>query len=232
MSPFGKENEPVTIAIIGAGNVGGTLGRRWAQGGHRVTFGVREVDGKTEALLRQAPNARAVRVQECARDAEVVVLATPWNAAESALRTAGDLAGKIVIDATNPLLLGAEGLKRGLLLGHTTSGGEQVAGWAPGARVVKAFNTTGWENMAEAAYPHGSATIFICGDDSAARATVTRLAEELGLTVVDAGGLTQARLLEPLGMLWIHLCFGMGWGTNFTFQMAKRSGRGGGTASA
>lgn len=216
----------MNLTIIGAGNVGGTLGRRWAEKGHRVTFGVRDPSAaKIQELLKTSgPNARAVAVDGCARDAEAVVLATPWAAAEAALRAVGDLAGKIVIDATNPLLLGAEGLKKGLVVGHTDSAGEQVARWAPGAAVVKAFNTTGWENMARPAYPHGAATIFLCGDDADAKLKVARLAGELGLAVVDSGPLTAARLLEPLAMLWIHLCVAGGWGSNFTFQVAKRPG--------
>src|SRR5271165_5886578 len=190
----------MNIAIIGAGNVGGTLGGRWARGGHQVAFGVRNpADPKNGKVLEAAgPNGRLDTVPEAVKDAAVVALTTPWEGAQNAIMSAGNLAGKILIDATNPLLMNAEGLKRGLLIGHDTSAGEQVAAWARGAQVVKAFNTTGWPNMANPAYGAQNATMFICGDDAAAKATVKKLSEELGFDTADAGPLSTARLLEPL----------------------------------
>ena len=161
----------------------------------------------------------------CAEGAEVVALTTPWEAAESALKAAGDLAGKVVIDATNPVGLGAEGLAMGLVIGHTTSAGEVVAALAKGASVVKCFNTVGAGTVADPSYPGGPATVFLCGDDGAAKATVARLAGEIGLVAVDAGGIASARLIEPLAMLWIHQAFAMGWGMDFTFQVARRASR-------
>src|SRR4051812_32296838 len=153
----------MNIAIIGAGNVGGTLGTRWAKHGHKITFGVRNPqDAKIQKVLGNAgPNASATTVGDAAREAAVVVLTTPWDATENAIRAAGNLTGKIVVDATNPILLGAEELKRGLVLGHTNSAAEQVASWAPGARVVKAFNTTGFNNMADPTYGTQKLTMFI-----------------------------------------------------------------------
>ena len=91
-----------------------------------------------------------------------------------------------------------------------------------GARVVKAFNTTGAGNMANPKFGTQAATMFICGDDESAKATVGKLAEELGFEAVDAGPLMAARYLEPLAMLWIHLALKMGWGTNFAFKILKR----------
>jgi 8-hydroxy-5-deazaflavin:NADPH oxidoreductase len=208
------------IAIIGAGNVGGTLGRRWAQNGHEVTFGVRDPQSpKVQDVLRAAgAKARAVSVREAATAAECILLATPWTATQDAIQTAGNLSGKIVVDCTNPL---APGL-RGLALGHTTSGGEQVAKWAVGARVVKAFNMTGAKNMASPAYGAQPITMCICGDDAAAKTTVGGLAAELGFEVVDTGPLTTARYLEPLAMLWIHLAYVQGLGPDFAFKIMRR----------
>jgi len=210
------------IAIIGAGNVGGTLGTRWAKNGHVVTFGVRNPgDEKVKKLLRDAGNnARAAMIGEAVKDASVVVLATPWDGAQSALQAAGSLKGKILIDATNPLTMRSEGLR--LVLGHTTSAGEQVAFWANGARVVKAFNTTGAKNMADPKFGSQSASMFVCGDDAEARSTVMKLAEELGFEAVDCGPLSAARYLEPMAMLWIHLCVGLGRGPDFAFKIVKR----------
>src|SRR3954451_15002866 len=133
------------IGIIGAGNVGGTLGRRWAERGHDVLFGVRHPDDdKTRRLVAAVgPRAQAGTVAEAASFGEVVVLATPWPATEAAIRQAGDLTGKALIDCTSPLKPDLSGLE----VGFNTSGAERVAGWASGAKVVKAFNTTGSNNM-------------------------------------------------------------------------------------
>jgi predicted dinucleotide-binding enzyme len=135
------------IAIIGAGNVGGTLGRIWAAKGHEVAFGIRRPnDAKVQALVTATgKRARAASVKDAVTGADVVVLATPWSATEAAIKEAGELRGKVVVDATNPLKADLSGLA----IGHSTSAAEQVAGWAPGARVVKAFNTIGAVHMAD-----------------------------------------------------------------------------------
>jgi hypothetical protein len=208
------------IGIIGAGNVGGTLGRRWAQNGHQVVFGVRDVESvkRSEVLAAAGPNARVASASEAAAASEVVVLATPWTATQSAVQSAGDLKGKIVVDCTNPI---APGMK-GLSIGHDTSAAERIASWAKGARMVKAFSTTGAGNMADPAYGAERATMFICGDDIEAKRAVSRLAEELGFDVCDAGPLFAARYLEPLAMLWVHLAYVQGFGPNFAFKLLRR----------
>jgi predicted dinucleotide-binding enzyme len=218
------EESFMDIAIIGAGNVGGTLGTRWAQGGHHVTFGVRDVhDRKNQELLRSAgPSARVASVSEAAAGAAVVLLSTPWTNTQEALRSAGDLSSKVLIDATNPILLGPDLLKEGLLVGHKTSGAEQVASWASGARVVKGFNSVGWPIMANPRLGTQPASMLICGDDSEAKTVVTQLSDELGFETVDVGPLALARLLEPYGMLWIQMCVGLGWGPDFAFHVIKR----------
>src|SRR5262249_45574150 len=121
------------------------------------------------------------------------------------LRAADDLRGKVLIDATNPLVMSPEGLRQGLVIGHTSSGAEQVARWAEGARVVKAFNTTGWQNMVDPVYESQGLSMFLCGDDAEAKKVVAGLAEQLGFEPVDVGPLRSARYLEPLGMLWIDM---------------------------
>ncbi|MGH9731531.1 MAG: NADPH-dependent F420 reductase [Candidatus Acidiferrales bacterium] len=208
------------IAIIGAGNVGGALGKGWAAKGHSVYFGVPQPQNeKMRALLKSmGANARAGSVQEAAANAEVVVLATQWNAAQNAIAAAGNLTGKIVIDCMNPL---APDLS-GLVLGHTTSAAEQVAAWAKGARVVKAFNTTGAGNMADSRYASGKPVMCIAGDDPAAKKAVASLAKDLGFEPIDAGPLKNARLLEPFAMLWIYLAVKQGLGPNIAFQLLRR----------
>jgi len=214
----------MNIAVIGAGNVGGTLGTRWAKLGHQLVFGVRNpADPKIQKLLSAAgAKARAASPAEAVASAAVVALTVPWEGAQNAVQSAGNLSGKVLIDATNPVLMGAEGLSKGLVVGHTTSAAEQIASWAKGARVVKAFNTTGFGNMADPKYGAQNATMFICGDDAEARATVKKLSDELGFDTIDAGPLFAARYLEPMAMLWIHLAFVAGQGTNFAFKVLRR----------
>jgi predicted dinucleotide-binding enzyme len=208
----------MNIAVIGSGNVGGTLGRRWAELGHQVIFGSRDPHSqKVKALLAASPQARAATAGDAAAQAEVVALATPWPGLEQIVTGLGDLRGKVVIDCTNPIAPGFQ-----LAVGVTTSGAEQVAGWATGARVVKAFNTTGWENMADPLYDGEPITMFICGDDAQAKAVVTELAEALGFEVADVGDLTTARFVEPLAMVWITLAIVRGQGRNLAFKIVKR----------
>ena len=123
------------LAIIGAGSVGTTLGKAWQQRGHDVTYGVRNPDDPKYGT----PGPHAATNHRAARDAEVVVLCTPWQSTRDALAVCGDLGGKVLIDRSNPLTPDCTALE----VGHTTSGAEQVAAWAPGARVCKAMNQIG-----------------------------------------------------------------------------------------
>ena len=206
------------IAIIGAGNVGGTLGTAFARHGHEVVFAARDPSSdKLREAVERAPGARAAAVAEAAASADLVVLATPWPSAEQAVRSAGDISGKVLIDCTNPL---APDLS-GLVVGQTDSAAESVARWAPGARVVKAFNTTGFKNMADPHYGDQRIDMYVCGDEPAARSTVMRLAEEIGFDPVDCGPLRNARLLEPLAMLWIWLAIN-GQGPDIAFKLLRR----------
>ena len=210
------------IAVIGTGNVGSVLGTRWAQHGHQVVFGSRDPEGESaqQVVAAGGANACAASAAEAAAASDVVVLATPWSATEETVKTAGDLAGKVLVDCTNPL---APNLS-GLTVGHDTSGAEQIAAWAPGAHVVKAFNSTGAGNMADPAYPGGPVSLFICGDDTDAKEKVTTLAEDLGFDVIDTGGLAMARYLEPLAMLAIKLMYVQGYGPDVALNLVKRSG--------
>ena len=196
------------IAIIGAGNVGGALGRSWARVGREIYYGVREPDSdKTRLLLAETGNAAAAApMVEAAMSADVVALATPWNVTASVLASAGNLAGKILINCTNPLKF-APGVGLELALGFSDSGAENVARWSPGARVVKAFNTYGCENFADPHYPNAASlkpVMCFAGDDRAAKETVAGLAVDIGFEPFDAGGLRAARELEPLALLWIR----------------------------
>lgn len=208
------------IAIIGAGNVGGTLGKGWAKAGHEVIFGVRDAaDPKLRELLAATGGrAKATSVKDAAASADVIALTVPWPAAQDALKGAGNLNGKILLDCTNPLKPDLSGLTHGF----TTSGGEQVAAWAPGARVVKIFNTTGAGNMGNPVYAEGASVMLYCGDDAASKKTAAKLAADLGFDPYDVGPLQEARLLEPFALTWIHLAVLQKLGTNFAFRLMKR----------
>jgi predicted dinucleotide-binding enzyme len=209
------------IAVLGAGSVGGTLGRRFAEIGHHVAFGVPSPDAaKYRDLVASIPGVEIATVGEASRDADAVVLAVPWDAVPGALEEAGNLAGRLVVDCTNPLAFEVGTLR--LAVGFETSGGELVAAWSRGARVVKCFNTTGFANMGEPAVEGRRSAMFVCGDDAGARETVRRLAEEIGFDAVDAGEMTAARLLEPLAMLWIHLAMTTPLGRDFAFGILRR----------
>ena len=208
------------IAIIGAGNVGGTLGAAWANGGHEVIFGVRDTaDPKLKDLpSRAGGKARVTTVKDAAAPAEVVALTVPWPAVQDALRSAGDMRRKILLDCTNPLNADLSGLT----VGHTASGAEQVAAWARGARVVKIFNTTGFPNMANPEYREGRSMMLYCGDDRPAKKVAAQLAIELGFDAYDVGPLTEARLLEPFALVWIHLALRQNMGTDVAFRLMRR----------
>jgi predicted dinucleotide-binding enzyme len=207
------------IAIIGAGNVGSALGRAWLGGGEDVVFGI---PNPADPKYRSLPAERLRTAPEAARNAELVVLATPWPATEAAVKSLGDLSGKIVIDCTNPLGMGPDGLE--LVLGHTTSAGEQVASWAPAAAVFKTLNQIGAENMDKAALFPVRPVMFVAGDDPSKKPIVMSLVAKLGFEPVDAGPLRIARLLEPYGMLWIDQALNRGRGQNFGFAIISRSG--------
>jgi 8-hydroxy-5-deazaflavin:NADPH oxidoreductase len=205
------------LGIIGAGNVGNALATGWIRAGHAVTFGVRDPSAPPAV-----PNgARYASVAEAARGAEVVVLATPWPAVSDALAAAGDLAGKVLIDCTNPLRMGANGLE--LDIGHATSGGEFVASLARGASVFKTLNQTGFANMEHAReFAPLPAAMYVAGDDAARKPLVLSLVSDLGFQAIDAGPLRIARLLEPMAMLWIHMAVNRGEPLSRAFALTQR----------
>jgi NADPH-dependent F420 reductase len=209
----------MNIAVLGTGNVGGTLGRRWAQAGHRVCFGSRDPNSeKVQKLLAEAPQATACTLKDAAAKSDVIILATPWTTTQATIAALGDVTGKVLIDCINPLNETFSGLTHG----HTTSAAELVAAWAPTAHVVKAFNTVSAKVMANPKFGDQAATLFYCGDDAAAKQAVHQLATDIGFEAVDAGPLSNARHLEPLAMLYIHLAVRGGWGSNTAFKIIKR----------
>jgi predicted dinucleotide-binding enzyme len=204
------------IAIVGAGNVGWALGNGWRKAGHEVSYALRETTGKSADKAKGAGFA-ILAMAEAAATSEVIVLATPWAGATDAVKALGDLSGKVLVDAMNPLTPALE-----LALGFTDSAAESVARLAPGAHVVKAFNTTGAENMAGAHDFKVKPMMPVASDDAEAKAKVLKLAADLGFEAVDAGPLRSARLLEPMALFWIKQAYVQKYGRDFAFAVTRR----------
>lgn len=187
------------------------MGKRFAEVGNEIFYGVRNPLEYDEKELGGKVGTNV----EASKDAEIVVLSVPYNAVEEAIKSCGDVAGKIVVDATNPLGMTPKGLA--LTMGFETSGGEKLQEIVPNAKVVKCFNTTGFGNMAK---PNNS-MMFACGNDKDATDKVTKLASSIGFDAMNIGDLSKSRLLEPLAMLWIHLAFNSDLKRDFAFAIQK-----------
>ena len=210
----------MNIAVIGAGNVGKALTGSAIRAGHSVT--VSSKNGESARALAAATGARAAASDvEAIEPADVVVLAIPYTAMAELLGEAGAaLAGKIVIDATNPLKADYSGLAT-----SGTSGAEEIQAKVPGARVVKAFNSALAAQQADPKVAGGlRADGFVAGDDEEAKATVLGLVEAIGFNPVDAGGLAMARYLE--GMAWLNISMQMknGWSWQASWKLVGPDG--------
>ena len=204
------------IGIIGAGKMGGGLGRLWAAKGHQGLFGSREPE-KARAQTASLDNARGGSLEEAAAFGEIILLSVPWSAAIDAVKSLQRLSGKTLIDLTNPIAPGMT-----LAVGHTTSAAEEIAKVANGAHVVKAFNGIHYSLLDNPRFDGYPADVYYCGDDAGAKAAVAQLITDAGFEPVDVGLLENARLLEPLANLWMKLAFVQGLGTEFAFKLLKR----------
>jgi 8-hydroxy-5-deazaflavin:NADPH oxidoreductase len=198
------------ITILGSGNMAAAFAKQLSAAGHQVRVTGRNVAKLTE-LAGQYRGVQRVEAGAAEQDADAVIVATPFEAAADALRSLGDLSGKVVIDITNPLTPDY----MGLTIGHDTSAAEQIAQALPGAEVVKGFNTLFAQVLAAGADFGGSrkATVFLASDSERAKQTAKALAESMGFETLDAGPLKNARYLEPLAGLNIYFGYGAGMGT-------------------
>jgi 8-hydroxy-5-deazaflavin:NADPH oxidoreductase len=195
----------MNIAILGAGNVGGALGAALAGAGHQVTFGVRDPDSeKCRNALALAPGARALPAADAVRDADVILFALRWDAVPATVAQLPSLEGHIVIDAMNRVTLET-----------TRSTAEDLAQLLPGAKVAKAFNTTGFENMTTARRRRHRAAMFVAADDADAKRVALELAGQIGFEPYDAGGLDNAKPLEEMVRVWLALARQKGRGIAF-----------------
>lgn len=199
------------VTVIGAGNMGAALVKQLTRAGHQVSVTGRNLD-RAQAVAAAHPGATAVAAAGAAAQADVVVLATGYDDAVNALARVGNLSGKVVIDITNPLTADY----MGLTLGFSTSAAEEIARAVPEAEVVKAFNTVFAQVLSEGAdFGNGQTVpVFVASDSERAKQTAKSLAESMGFITVDAGGLRNARYLEPLAGLNIYLGYGAGLGTS------------------
>jgi predicted dinucleotide-binding enzyme len=204
------------FAVIGAGNVGRAIGDAWTRIGHEVVYGVPD---PRDPKYASVPSGYVKRPDQAASKADIIALATPWNATEAACRSIGDLKGKMIIDCTNPATMGPDGL--GLALGFSTSGGEMVQSWCPGAFVFKTLNQVGFEVLADTSKLFPTPAMFVAGDDASKKPTVLKAVHDLGFEAVDAGPLNVARLLEPYAMLWINLALKHGLPRNCAFSLVR-----------
>jgi len=198
------------ITVIGAGNMGAAFVKQLTRAGHQVSVTARD-SAKAAQVAAANPGAKAVPAAGSVEGADAIVLATGYAEAAGALRGAGDVAGKVVIDITNPLTTDY----MGLTLGHATSAAEEIAKAVPGADFVKAFNTVFAQVLGEGAdFGNGrKVEVFVASDSERAKNVARAIAESIGFGVVDAGPLKNARYLEPVAGLNIYLGYGAGLGT-------------------
>jgi predicted dinucleotide-binding enzyme len=214
---------PRNVAVLGSGTVGKVLARAFAQRGHDVMIGSRDPANSdlVEWLGGEGAGVKSGTFADAAAHGEVVVLSVYGVAVESAIELAGphNLAGKVVIDTTNPLDF-SEGFPPKLAWGHTDSGGEHVQRAAPDARVVKALNIVGNAYMVDPRFQGGRPTMFIAGDDAGAKSVVAGVLFDFGWPEpVDCGGIETARLLEPLSILWVKILQSRGGAADHAFNL-------------
>ena len=208
------------ITILGSGNMAAAFVKQLSAAGHQVRVTGRNV-AKVAELAGQYPGVERPEPRAAVHDADAVIVATPFEAAADALRSLGDLKGKVVIDITNPLTPDY----MGLTIGHGTSAAEQIAQAIPGAEVVKGFNTLFAQVLAAGADFGDSrkATVFLASDSERARQTAKALAESMGFETLDAGPLKNARYLEPVAGLNIYFGYGAGMGTTVAPTWLRKS---------
>lgn len=204
------------VTVVGYGNVGAAMVKQLSAAGHQVEVTGRKLEG-VEKVAAQF-GAKSAPLSAAAKEADVVLLAVPYNNAAAALGELGSLKGKVLVDVTNPLTDDY----MGLTIGHTTSAAEEIAKLTD-ASVVKAFNTLFAQVVdGGATFPSQAASAFVAGDDQDAKQKTVALAESMGFGTIDAGGLKNARYLEAVAGLNIYLGYGAGLGVQISPTWIKR----------
>ncbi|MGA2380412.1 MAG: NAD(P)-binding domain-containing protein [Spirochaetia bacterium] len=195
------------VGILGSGLMGGKLGTIFARAGHEVVFSYARSEQKLKMLARDARgNARAGTPREAAQDADAVLPAVHWSRIDDVLNQTGDLSGKVIVTCSLPM--NADNTE--LVLGHSSSGAEELAKMMPKARVVSAFNTVPSEvlfGVYEARRTASRPSLVHCGDDSTSKGIAAELISDVGFDPVDAGPLRIARYTEPFALLVGQLAY-------------------------
>jgi len=198
----------VKVAILGAGNIGGTLGGKWVKAGHTVSFGVRDAHSpKTLTALEQAHGAKAFDVSTAIRESETILFSVPWKIVpEIAQAQASDLNGKLLIDATNNF--------GGPVINHLKT----LQDAAPKAKIYRAFNSLGWEVFANPVINGQTADMFYSGPDGETRTHIHKLIGDVGVNPIWVGDNDRVHLVDNMGALWVNMVFQRGWKRHSAFK--------------
>ena len=212
------------VGILGSGLMGGKLGTLFAHAGHEVVFSYARSEQKLKKLAREAQeNARAGTPGEAARDADALLLAVHWSRIDDVLKQAGDVSGKVIVTCSLPM----NADDTALVIGHTSSGAEELAKKLPKARVVSAFNTVPSEvllGVFEARRKTRRPSLVYCGDDASSKKTAAQLIRDVGFDPVDAGPLRITRYTEPFALLVAQLAYEGDGGPELAYRF-ERFGR-------
>lgn len=203
------------IAIIGTGNVGGTLATKWAAKGHEINLGVRDIRNFKGKELLSNPNTKAFTIEEAVKNSEIILLSIPATAVVDVVKSLGDTTGKIIIDTMNIVMgRGPQGYK------HTT---DAILENTQTKDVVKCFNTTGFNNMLNANYGDTTLDLFVAGDSEKGKDAAIQLAQDAGFATCYAiGGNDKFELMEQFAWFWINLALFQGQGREIGFKLLKR----------
>jgi predicted dinucleotide-binding enzyme len=196
------------IAILGAGNIGRTLGGKWVGTGHDVLFGVRDPhSAKTISALKQVAGARATDVPAAIHNSDVILFSVPWKTVpEIAQANAVDLNDRLLIDATNnfggPVINNLQVLRDAV----------------PEAKIYRAFNSLGWEVFANPVIGGQTADMFYSGPDDETRSQIHKLIEEVGIHPIWVGDNDRIHLVDNIGALWVNMVFQRGWKRHSAFK--------------
>ena len=203
----------MNIAILGAGNIGGALGKKWQQAGHHVVFGVRDPHSPKATATRQSIGdaAEFLSIPEAVDAGEIVLISVPYAAVAALVaENAAGLHGKVIIDATDNF---------GAMVVNNI---HTIASAVPGAEIYRAFNASGWENFANPNYSGTTVDLFFCGPDGENRAVMESLIKDVGLRPVYLGGLEMTPVVDALGTLWITLVRNQGYGRGIALKLLQR----------
>lgn len=196
------------IGILGAGNIGGTLGRKWLAAGHTIVFGVRDLNSpKTISTLNQAKGATAADVSTSIRESDAILFSVPWKIVpEIAQANAAGLNGKLLIDATNNFA------------GPVINNLSVLSESAPDAKIYRAFNSLGWDVFANPVIQNQTVDMFYSGPDGEPRSQIHGLIEQIGLNPIWVGDNDHIQLVDNMGALWVNMVWQRGWKRRSAFK--------------